>query len=201
MGKIKLEDDNKTLKCLSKDNLLKKNDVFIVKFEKDKNMELIIKDDTDIIEVSINSMDTVEKLYDLINDKIGKNINLEHPDNSYILKYGNRYLNCLKSMIFEFNFFQNNKNISFLRLEKIHNFIFVEFMWLNVYDKNIIVCEPKEKIKDIKSKIIESFGCNINYLIYYGKQLDLSRNLEDYNINKGSTIDIFIKQGDRYCYN
>lgn len=67
------------------------------------------------------------------------------------------------------------------------------------YNKYIIVCEPKEKIEDIKNKIIELFGWYYNYLIYYGKQLNIDRNLEDYNINKGSTIGILIIQRDRYC--
>ena len=77
LGNNKIEEDNKTLIDINQkyNNILTNYNTFIVKFQKDKDINLIIYDDNNIIEISINSMDNAQKLYNLVNYKIGKNIN------------------------------------------------------------------------------------------------------------------------------
>jgi hypothetical protein len=49
-------------------------DEILIKFTKDKNMDLIIKNNNDRIDISMNILDSVKNLYDLISSKIGFNI-------------------------------------------------------------------------------------------------------------------------------
>ena len=150
LGNIKLEKNNEILSDIIKNNKkqLKNEDKFIVKFKKDNDISLIIKDNNDFIEISINSMDNVKKLYDLISDKTGKMlINYENLEinKQYILKYGNKYLSRLDSMIFEFDFFQ-----SFLIIEEVQNFIYVKF-----FDETfLVICKPSETIENVASKLL-----------------------------------------------
>ena len=66
----------------------------------------------EVIEVSINSMDSSENLYDLVNKKIGHDIT---KDNAYILKIGNKYIQYKNQYLYIF--YQNfivEKNVLIL---------------------------------------------------------------------------------------
>ena len=187
MGNIKLEKNNEILSDIIKNNKkqLKNEDKFIVKFNKENDISLIIKDNNDFIEISINSMDNVKRLYDLISDKTGKMlINYENLEinKQYVLKYGNKYLSRMDSMIFEFDFYQ-----SFLIIEEVQNFIYVKF-----FDETfLVICRPSETIENVASKIVDILGMNswsYPFFWYCSHFLDYSRKLEDYNVNKGSIL-------------
>ena len=197
LGNIKLEKNNEILSDIIKNNKkqLKNEDKFIVKFNKENDISLIIKDNNDFIEISINSMDNVKRLYDLISDKTGKIlINYENLkiNKQYILKYGNKYLSRMDSMIFEFDFYQN-----FLTIEEVQNFIYVYF-FSEIF---LVICKPSEEVENVKSKIADIIGMSGGYqlhLLYGGKVLDSYRSLEDYNVNKGSICHACLSKSGMY---
>ena len=166
-------------------------DKILVKFIKDKNMDLKIINKTnndEVIEVSINSMDSSKNLYDLVNKKIGYDIT---KDNAYILKIGDKYIQYNNQYLYVFypNFI-SEKNI--LTLERLGDFIFVKN--LSGYPF-IIPCDSSESIMTLKYKIEEIAEIDVDSirLIFQGKQLEDNRTLEDYNIVKGSIIHIVLR--------
>ena len=126
-------------------------DNILVKFIKDKNMDLKIINKTnndEAIEVSINLMDFSENLYDLVNKKIGYDIT---KDNAYILKIGDKYIQYNNQYLYVFypNFI-SEKNI--LTLERLGDFIFVK----NLLGHNFIIPrDSSESIMTLKYKIEE----------------------------------------------
>ena len=171
----------------------KPNDLgkILVKFIKDKNMDLKIINKTnndEVIEVSINSMDSSKNLYDLVNKKIGYDIT---KDNAYILKIGDKYIQYNNQYLYVFypNFI-SEKNI--LTLERLGDFIFVK----NLSGYNFIIpCDSSESIMTLKYKIEEIAEIDVDSirLIFQGKQLEDNRTLEDYNIVKGSIIHLVLR--------
>ena len=171
----------------------KPNDLgkILVKFIKDKNMDLKIINKTnndEAIEVSINLMDFSENLYDLVNKKIGYDIT---KDNAYILKIGDKYIQYNNQYLYVFypNFI-SEKNI--LTLERLGDFIFVK----NLLGHNFIIPrDSSESIMTLKYKIEEIAEIDIDSirLIFQGKQLEDNRTLEDYNIVKGSIIHLVLR--------
>ena len=163
----------------------------LVKFIKDKNMDLKIINKTnndEVIEVSINSMDSSKNLYDLVNKKIGYDIT---KDNAYILKIGDKYIQYNNQYLYVFypNFI-SEKNI--LTLERLGDFIFVK----NLLGHNFIIpCDSSESIMTLKYKIEEIAEIDVDSirLIFQGKQLKDNRTLEDYNIVKGSIIHLVLR--------
>ena len=166
-------------------------DKILVKFIKDKNMDLKIINKTnndEVIEVSINSMDSSKNLYDLVNKKIGYDIT---KDNAYILKIGDKYIQYNNQYLYVFypNFI-SEKNI--LTLERLGDFIFVK----NLSGHNFIIpCDSSESIMTLKYKIEEIAEIDVDSirLIFQGKQLEDNRTLEDYNIVKGSIIHLVLR--------
>lgn len=171
----------------------KPNDLgkILVKFIKDKNMDLKIINKTnndEVIEVSINSMDSSKNLYDLVNKKIGYDIT---KDNAYILKIGDKYIQYNNQYLYVFypNFI-SEKNI--LTLERLGDFIFVK----NLLGHNFIIPrDSSESIMTLKYKIEEIAEIDVDSirLIFQGKQLEDNRTLEDYNIVKGSIIHLVLR--------
>jgi ubiquitin C len=166
-------------------------DKILVKFIKDKNMDLKIINKTnndEVIEVSINSMDSSKNLYDLVNKKIGYDIT---KDNAYILKIGDKYIQYNNQYLYVFypNFI-SEKNI--LTLERLGDFIFVK----NLLGHNFIIPrDSSESIMTLKYKIEEIAEIDVDSirLIFQGKQLEDNRTLEDYNIVKGSIIHLVLR--------
>ena len=166
-------------------------DKILVKFIKDKNMDLKIINKTnndEVIEVSINSMDSSKNLYDLVNKKIGYDIT---KDNAYILKIGDKYIQYNNQYLYVFypNFI-SEKNI--LTLERLGDFIFVK----NLLGYNFIIpCDSSESIMTLKYKVEEIAEIDVDSirLIFQGKQLKDNRTLEDYNIVKGSIIHLVLR--------
>ena len=76
-------------------------DKICIKFIKDKDMILKIINNidnkNDVIEISINKLDAIKALYNLISDKIGFDIS---KDNKYLLKLGNKYLTFMKQNLY-----------------------------------------------------------------------------------------------------
>ena len=166
-------------------------DKILVKFIKDKNMDLIIINKTnndEVIEVSINSMDSSENLYDLVNKKIGYDIT---KDNAYILKIDGKYIQYKNQYLYFFyqNFILEN---NILTLERLDDFILVEDLLCRTY---IIERDSSESIMDIKIKIEEATEIEVDSirLIFKGKQLEDNRTLEDYEIEKGSKLQLVLR--------
>ena len=166
----------------------KVDDNILVKFIKDKDMDLKIINKTDndnIIKVSINSTDSTEHLYDLVSQKIGHDIT---KDNEYFLKIGHKYFSYTNQYIYDFHYNFGGPNV--LTLQKADFFVFVTD-FKDLKHKVCIFCEPSETIENMERRIEEevndyqTFGIR---LIYLGKSLNSNQTLEDCGVKKGSTL-------------
>ena len=171
----------------------KPNDLgkILVKFIKDKNMDLKIINKTnndEVIEVSINSMDSSKNLYDLVNKKIGYDIT---KDNAYILKIGDKYIQYNNQNLYVFyQNFISEKNV--LTLERLSNFILVKNLPSQIF---MVPCSSSESIMILKKKIEEITEIDVDTirLVFQGKELKDNKTLEDYNIIKGSILYLVLR--------
>ena len=166
-------------------------DNILVKFIKDKNMDLKIINKTnndEAIEVSINLMDFSENLYDLVNKKIGYDIT---KDNAYILKIGDKYIQYNNQNLYVFyQNFISEKNV--LTLERLSNFILVKNLPSQIF---MVPCSSSESIMILKKKIEEITETDVDTirLVFQGKELKDNKTLEDYNIIKGSILYLVLR--------
>ena len=171
----------------------KPNDLgkILVKFIKDKNMDLKIINKTnndEAIEVSINLMDFSENLYDLVNKRIGYDIT---KDNAYILKIGDKYIQYNNQNLYVFyQNFISEKNV--LTLERLSNFILVKNLPSQIF---MVPCSSSESIMILKKKIEEITEIDVDTirLVFQGKELKDNKTLEDYNIIKGSILYLVLR--------
>ena len=163
-------------------------DNILVKFIKDKDMDLTIinKSDNDhIIKVSINSTDSTEYLYNLVSQKVGHDIT---KDNEYFLKILDKYFSYTNQYIYDFHYYLREHKV--LTLQKANYFIFVSDV-NDLKHKVCIFCEPSETIENMERRIEEevndfqTFGIR---LIYKGESLNYNKTLEDCGVKKGSTL-------------
>ena len=157
----------------------------LIKIENSENMNISILNDNDVIELSIDKFNTINNLYKLLEEKMGKEIKFE----DQMLSINNEYLYHNKDMLIKYDFSKANNT---LKLEKSPFFNYVK----TLTGKTIIIpCQPLDKIYDFKKKIEDEEGIEINRqrLIFEGKLLEDNRTLSDYNIKKGSTIAVVVR--------
>ena len=163
-------------------------DNILVKFIKDKDMDLTIinKSDNDhIIKVSINSTDSTEYLYNLVSQKVGHDIT---KDNEYFLKILDKYFSYTNQYIYDFHYYLREHKV--LTLQKANYFIFVSDV-NDLKHKVCIFCEPSETIENMERRIEKEVNHFQTYgirLIYKGESLNYNKTLEDCGVKKGSTL-------------
>ena len=64
-----------------------------------------------------------------------------------------------------------------------------------------IDCEPTDRIEDVKAKVVDLTGCSIEnvHLFFANKHLEEGNTLQDYSIQKNSTIYCYITTPDTAC--
>ena len=152
---------------------------------KNKNINLSIVIDDKIEKISINELDTVEHLYNLLCEKINKN-----KDNlSWVLGYEYEYLTNKNSLIIKYNFSKICNTLNYI----ISPFyFFVKTMnGMTIY----VICHNYKTVDYAKSLIQKQLGFapDEQRLIFEGKQLEGNRTLSDYNIKPGSTLHLAIR--------
>lgn len=174
---LTLVDYNKTIDGIINDNCITN---ILIKIENYEKMNIFILNDNNIIQLSIDPFNTINNLYKLLEQKIGKEIKFEEQ----MLSINNEYLYHKENMLIKYDFSKAN---NILKLEKSPFFSCVK----TLTGKNaIILCQPSDKISDFKKKILDEIGLPIDQqrLIFEGKQLADSRTLSDYKIKKGSIL-------------
>ena len=180
---IKLDKDYLTIFDYDQENngeLLKIGTVINIYIKEKPNVNLYIVNDNNInVEISIDIFDTIEKLYQLYEMKIGKKVIL----GVEFFLIGEKYLSKMNSMIIDYDFSKNN---NIIQLVKCPFCIFVK-----AYNTTIhLVCKPSDTITKIIQMIQEETDLSIDNpkIIYLGKQLEDDKTLDDYNIKTLSIL-------------
>ena len=186
-----LNDDNITLfNCneidftMPSDEQMEKNKIFINHTNKEKlSLNIVINDK--IVKLSMCYLDTIHNLYNLLEKKLGKKIDISYE----ILKFGNKYLDKNNNVVLKTHFdsFEN-----FLGLISTPKHIFVKVF---TGKKFIIFYDDSDTIKNIKLKIQENNIMPIDEqrLIFSGKQLEDNRTISDYNIQNGNELYLVLR--------
>ena len=152
---------------------------------KNANLDLSILVNDNIEEISINELDTIKNLYNLISKRLNKKINFTEG----VLEFEDNYLIDMNSLIINYKFYKNNNIITY------NTFPFL-FYVKTLTGKTITIVFPKTKtIEELKWLIQDRGGIppDQQRLIYEGKQLEDNRTISDYKMVREGTMHLVLR--------